>query len=82
MFTVNDLMERYRVTSQTILAWIHSGELRAIDVSRKGATSGKPRWRFTQDAVDAFEALRMTTPPPPKRTRRKGYHDDVIEFYK
>jgi predicted site-specific integrase-resolvase len=69
MFAVNDLMERYKVTSKTIQAWIASGVLRAIDVSRKGAKSGKPRWRIPEEALNAFEAGRITMPPPPKPTR-------------
>ena len=76
--TVKDLCERYGVNEHTVLGWIRSGELRAINVGRK-AGSKKPRWRVTPEALASFELLRSHTPPPP-RTRRKR-QTDVIEFY-
>jgi excisionase family DNA binding protein len=78
--SVRDLTERYGVSEHTVLGWIASGELRAINVGRRLATK-KPRWRITQEALEAFEALRTPTPPPP-RTRRRKRPADVIEFYK
>src|SRR5687768_11565615 len=52
--TVREVQERYGVTEHTVLGWIRSGELKAINV---GVTPGKkkPRWRITQEALDAFE---------------------------
>ena len=39
-----------------ILAWVHSGELRAVDLS---ATRGKrPRWRISRQALDDFLSCR------------------------
>jgi excisionase family DNA binding protein len=81
MFTVRDIQERYRVSNHTVLAWIRTGELKAIKVNRKlGAR--KPRWRISQAAVDAFEALRSSSPPVPVPSRRKYLPRDVIEFIK
>jgi excisionase family DNA binding protein len=79
-FSVRDLCERYAVSEHTVLGWIASGELRALNVGRRLGAK-KPRWRITQEALDAFEALRTPTPPPPK-TRRKARPAGVIEFYK
>jgi excisionase family DNA binding protein len=78
--TVHDVCERFGVSEHTVLAWIRSGELRAIHVGRK-AGAKKPRWRITQEALDAFEAIRTPHPPPPK-TRRRKKPGEVIEFYK
>lgn len=78
--SVRDLVARYGVSEHTVLSWISSGELRAFSVGRKLGAK-KPRWRVTQEALEAFEALRTPTPPAP-RTRRKKRPADVIEFYK
>jgi transposase len=77
-FSVREIRERYAVGEHTVLAWIRRGELRAIDVSRK--RGGRPKWRVTQEALDAFEALRTPTPVPPRSKRRKR-SEDVIDFY-
>jgi excisionase family DNA binding protein len=57
MYTVQDICERYGVTVTTVLAWIDGGELSAINVGRRPGAR-KPRWRITQEALDAFEQLR------------------------
>src|SRR5262245_47626609 len=78
--SVHDLTEHDAGAVHTVLEWIRSGELKAVNVSRRPG-SKKPRWRITPAALDAFEALRTPTPPPPK-TRRRNRPADVIEFYK
>jgi excisionase family DNA binding protein len=78
--SVRDLCERYGVTEHTVLGWIRSGELRAVNVGRKPGAK-KPRWRITQEALELFEQLRTPAPPLP-RTRRKKRPADVIEFYR
>jgi hypothetical protein len=78
-FSVGDVAGRYGVTIPTVLAWIHAGELRALNVSRS-ARSRKPRWRITSVALEAFEQLRSITTVPPK-PRRRRQSSDVILFY-
>jgi excisionase family DNA binding protein len=78
--SVRDLCDRYGVGEHTVLAWIHSGQLRAVNVGRRPGAK-KPRWRITQEALEAFELARTSTPPPP-RTRRRNRPTDVVEFYK
>ena len=77
--SVRDLCERYGVGEHTVLGWIRSGELRAVNVGRRLGAK-KPRWRITPEALAAFELLRTPTAPPP-RTRRKK-QAGVIEFYR
>jgi hypothetical protein len=60
MFTIHDIRQRYGVTIQTVLGWIRSGELRAVNVSRH-PESRKPRWRISEEALAEFE--RDRTPP-------------------
>ena len=77
--TVKELAERYGVTGHTVLRWIASGELRAINVGRRPGGK-KPRWRITAEALETFELIRSHSPPPP-RTRRKKRQTEVTEFY-
>ena len=77
--TVREVAERYAVTEHGVLAWIRSGELRAINCGRRPGAK-KPRWRVTADALAAFELLRTPSPPPP-RTRRRNQIGDAIAFY-
>lgn len=60
-YGIKDLCERFAVGEHTVLGWIHRGEMRAIDVSRK--QGGRPKWRITQEALAAFELLRTPSPP-------------------
>jgi excisionase family DNA binding protein len=80
-YSVRDLCERYGVGEHTVLAWIRSGELRAVNVGRSAATK-KPRWRITQEALTKWEALRAPTPPLPRTRRKKRADTGVIEFYR
>jgi excisionase family DNA binding protein len=81
MFTVQDIGRRYGVTDRTVLGWIRSGELRAVNVGRQSGAF-RPRWRIPQAALDAFESLRAAAPPPPTPVRRKRPPPGVIEFYR
>lgn len=55
-YSVKDLQNRFGVGEHTVLGWIRRGELRAINIGRK--PTGRPKWRITQEALDAFEQLR------------------------
>ena len=51
--SVRDLCERYAVTEHTVLGWIRTGELRAVNVGRRLArrnhagASHRSRWRHS-----------------------------------
>jgi hypothetical protein len=45
MYTIADLVNRYGVTEHTVLGWIRSGELKALNVGRTPGAK-KPRWRL------------------------------------
>ena len=79
-YTVNQIMQRYNVTQHTVLGWIASGELKAINVGT-AAGKKKPRWRVTEAALTEFESLRSATPPLPPSTRRRKRQSQVVEFY-
>lgn len=65
-----DVAKRYGVAVQKVLAWIASGELRAVNVATS-ARGARPRWSIQPDDLDAFEATRRTQPAPAKPPRRK-----------
>ena len=80
-YSVADLCERYGVCEHTVLGWIRSGELRAVNVGR---TPGgrKPRWRVTVVALAAFELARESgSNPTPQPKRRRKAEPEVIRFY-
>jgi excisionase family DNA binding protein len=55
-FSVRQVAERFHIGEHTVLAWIRSGELPAVNVGR--SPGGKPHWRITSEALQAFELLR------------------------
>jgi excisionase family DNA binding protein len=81
MLTVSDLMARFGVNETTVLGWIHSGELKAVNVGRRAGLK-RPRWRVSAEAVAAFEAARTATPTPTARATRRRRSNHVVEFYK
>jgi excisionase family DNA binding protein len=78
-YSVKQIRERLKVSDPTVLAWIASGELVAINVSRKRGR--KPRWRITEESLQAFELLRASAPQPPRTKRRSRKPADVVKFY-
>jgi len=77
--TVKELAEHFRVGEGTVLRWIRSGELRAVNVGRRPGAK-KPRWRITPEALETFELVRTHNAPPPP-TRRRRRQAEVVEFY-
>lgn len=75
------LAKRYCVSAEKVLAWIHSGELAAIN----GATrpDGRPRYLIDESAIAEFEARRavQVSRALQKRQRRKRKQRDIIEFF-
>jgi len=74
-----EVAEIFRVSEEKVLRWIASGELVAFNVA--ASTSGRPRWRITQEALDDFIRTRSATPPPQKPTRRKRQRAEVQQWY-
>jgi hypothetical protein len=71
--TVIDVSRRYRVSPDTVRAWIRSGELDAI--STASARSGRPRFVVMPEALERFERGRAAAVPPPPRRRRRARID-------
>jgi len=70
MQTPREIATEFGVNVSKVIAWISSGELRAIDVSAKrGGPRG--RWRIERAAVEAFIAGRENQPRPAVTRRRR-----------
>lgn len=61
------LAKRYGVSVDKVIRWILAGELVAMNLAT--TTTGRPRYKITQEAVESFEARRTILSPPPRRTR-------------
>jgi excisionase family DNA binding protein len=78
--SVREVASRYAVSVHTVLTWIGSAELRAVNVARHPGAKRR-RWRVTAEALAAWELTRTASPPLP-RARRRRQPAEVIEFYK
>lgn len=79
MLRTGDLMERWSVNRDTVLHFIHTGQLRAINVSR---STGRASWRISVEAVEIFEQANESpewnAPPQPNRPKRAQH---LTEFF-
>ncbi|MFV1968387.1 MAG: helix-turn-helix domain-containing protein, partial [Pirellulaceae bacterium] len=73
--TPPELASRWGISPEKVVAWVRSGELRAIDAStRRG---GRPRYLIDISDVEAFERRRAVAPPPPSSTRTHRKDDGI-----
>lgn len=68
---------RLGISLDKIHRFIHSGELRAVDLS--GRRGGRPRYVIMQVDLDAFIASRAVVPATPC-ARRPRRSDDMPEY--
>jgi len=57
------------IRTHGVLAMIHNGQLRAVDVSIQ--PGGRPHWRILADDLEGFLLTRTRQPAAPRRRRRK-----------
>lgn len=76
--TPPQLAREMQVKPQTVIDWILAGELKAINIARRGCT--RPRYRIHRSAVTAFEQARAAVPAPKVRRRRRQ-PEGIIEFF-
>lgn len=81
-YAPKQIAERYGVGEHKVLAWIAAGDLQAVNVGTR-RNGGKPRWRITQESLDAFERARSSRPAPePTRRARKVKRPAATQFFK
>jgi helix-turn-helix protein len=69
VWTPPRLAKRYGVSVDKVIRWILAGELAAMNLAT--TTTGRPRYKITQESVEAFEARRTVLSPPPRSRRKK-----------
>ena len=67
------------VKDTTVLSWIRSGQLVAINVAKHGTT--RPRFRIHRSEAVAFEQARAAVPAPKVQRRRRRQPEGIIEFF-
>lgn len=70
--TPPQLAKKFAVGVEKVLAWIRNGELRAVNVAQ--TTGGRPRWRISPAALEAFIRRRESAVPLPPRTAYRSYN--------
>lgn len=77
-FVPADVADRFGVGLNKVLAWIRSGELRAVNVA--ASLNGRPRWRIDLADVLAFEQRRSAKPVSVQRRQQRS-SNTVIEYF-
>lgn len=73
---------RMGVAPEKVIAWIRSGELKAVNVATKA--NGRPRWAVDEQDLAAFERSRSSAaraPAPATTKARRKVEDGVIDFF-
>lgn len=80
-YTAAEIAERWCTCVETVHAVRKAGTLRAFSISPPGAR--KKHWRFSEDALIAFEMQQANREPPAPRARPRRQRDTagVIEFF-
>ena len=79
MSTPPEVAKRLRVKPSKVIAWIYSGELRAVNVATLGCQ--RPRWRIDPIDLENFLRQRSAGSTPTVTRRRRKKDDGVIQFY-
>lgn len=78
-YTPNELARLLRVSPDRVRAWIHSGELAALDTARHRC--GKPRYVILPQHLAEFERRRRAATPAAKPAPRRRKQTAEIDFY-
>jgi excisionase family DNA binding protein len=77
--TPPELAAELAVKPATVLSWIRAGELKAINVARRGCA--RPRFRINRADLIAFEQARAAVPTTKIQRRRRRQPEGIIEFF-
>ena len=81
--TIREVAKLLRVSRDTVERWIHAGQLRAIDVSRRAQDgSHRAHWRVSSRGLKAFVEARANRSALPKRAKPRPKKPGLIEFIK
>jgi hypothetical protein len=80
-FTPPQVARARKLRVSKVLYWISTGEILAVNHARDRL--GRPRWRISAAALEAFDRTRsnrtLTTPNAPRRVRPG--EQAVVEFF-
>lgn len=76
LFTVAEVAERLKVSTDAVRALIHTGKLTASNV---GSGTRRPRWRIAAEALDRFLAAQAAPRCATRRPRKRPVK--VTEFF-
>jgi hypothetical protein len=77
--TPPELARQWGIDPHKVIAWVRSGELRAIDVATH--RGGRPRYLIDLADVAAFEEARLVAPPTRVLRRRRTVRPkEYIEY--
>ena len=68
-YSVKQVSELLSIRTHSVLALLHSNELRGIDVSLQ--PGGRPRWRISAEDLENFTNRRTHQAATPRRRRKK-----------
>ena len=77
--STTQIAKQWGVSSGQVLYWIHTGQLKAIDITKK--LGGRPRYRVDVKELAVFETSRATQPAPKIPRRRKWRYDEGVTQY-
>ena len=77
---ISAVAEALSVDERRVRQWIKSGELPACNCGSTGSGK-KPRWRISQNDLDAFLQRRSATPAVKAVRRRRRVDASIIEFF-
>lgn len=80
IWTPPKLAKYYGVSTDKVVRWILAGELAAINLAT--TTTGRPRYKITQEAVEAFEARRAILSPPPRARRKQSLPPGFVRNFR
>lgn len=72
VFTPPQLAKLWAVAPEKVIGWILAGELEAVNFAAR--LGGRPRYRITREAKEAFERRRAVVVKPAKVRRTADYH--------
>ena len=73
-FTPQQVARMWGISHGKVLAWIHSGQLKAVNVAAK--MDGRPQFLVDVSELAEFEARRTTQPAPKIPSRRRKRFDE------
>ncbi len=76
--TPPNIAEMLGIKVDKVHAWIHAGELKAVNIAQK--RSGRPRWRILDEHLHEFLQSRASTKPVRRHRRRKKTYKGTQYF--